>query len=499
MSTWKRTALGSGGSESTRNVLEFDNATAYSGYSYFYSTPMNMITTKASGNLFIYQEIRPASTTQKRVTIYDPYLNVLANGAPSIMFAAGSNARWSSGQPNLSDSSIGASGYGQDDVVVGYGGTYNYDSASVKATGLPSGYNHNEIKLNTQYYNSNSAWYNCTGFKTHRIGNKAYDLRNHNSDGWAFMSYKYPTGNETEWYTTSHIQGQNPGRYISSGGAVMFEPLSPTSMTTDFLIGYSVPYGACNFKTMDYLGAPKSTGRSGYVSNINSNFQYWSPAQIDRANNEAYMFDSDQMILIKWNYSNGTITLYQVNLPGGVNRTQHSYPMVLLNGYLYLMAYSQNNSTGAMYIIRMSASNPTSNYVYKIYNTQGARQVSGFNMVEGPNNALGETDLLSIAFEYRSNSNNNFTDMIIGNMLFGDLPQLASSGQVGAKLIVQGSTTTINNVTSSYTTYSQASSSSISTMYTGNQNVGYPGMNRTTNPWQSHSASFDSGLTKTSL
>jgi hypothetical protein len=120
-------------------------------------------------------------------------------------------------------------------------------------------------------------------------------------------------------------------------------------------------------------------------------------------------------------------------------------------------------------------------------------------MVEGPNNALGETDLLSIAFEYKSSSSASVTDMIIGNMLFTDLPELHAAGKVGAKLIVQGSTTTINNVTSSYTTYSQASSGSISTMYSGNQSVGYPGMSRTTNPWQSNSASYSSGLTKTSL
>ena len=149
----------------------------------------------------------------------------------------------------------------------------------------------------------------------------------------------------------------------------------------------------------------------------------------------------------------------------------------------------------------MLASNPTSNYVYKIYNTQGARQVTGFNMVEGPNNALGETDLLSIAFEYRGNSANSITNMIIGNMLFTDLPQLASSGQVGAKLIVQGTTTTISSVGSAqgYTANSYTSSSGISTMYSGNQAAGYPGMNTTTNPWQSHSASYSSGLTKTSL
>lgn len=499
MSTWKRTALGSGGSEATRNVLDFDNATAYSGYSYFYMTPMNMITTKTSGNLFICSQIRPQATSQIKATIYDPYLNVLANGSPSNIFQT-NQARWSYGQPNLSDSSVGASGNGQDDVVVGYGQN-NDNSTAVKATGLPSGYNHNEKRLGNQYYNSNSAWSQASGYKTHRIGNRAFDLRNHNSDGWAFMSYNYPTGNETAWYTTSHIQGQNPGRYVSSGSAVLFEPISPTSMTTDFLIGYGVAYSNLRFKTMDYLGAAKSTGRSGTVSNISTGCQYHSPGQIDRANNEVYMFDSDQMILIKWNYSNGTIGTWHVQLPGNVNRTQFSYPMVFLNGYLYLMAYSQNNSTGAMYIIRMLASNPTSNYVYKIYNTQGARQVTGFNMVEGPNNALGETDLLSIAFEYRGNSANSITNMIIGNMLFTDLPQLASSGQVGAKLIVQGTTTTISSVGSAqgYTANSYTSSSGISTMYSGNQAAGYPGMNTTTNPWQSHSASYSSGLTKTSL
>lgn len=498
MSNWKRTALGSGGGDSPRNVIEFDND-AYSSYSYFYMRPDNLITTKTSGNLFIITDIRPGSSSQQKATIYDPYLNVLANGQPNEICKT-NKQRYSYGHNFFSDASIGASGsYGQDDVVVAYTGAAAADTVFVKATGLPSGYNYKETKINNNYYNSSSSWYNAYGYKTHWIGNKAYDMRNHSYDGWAFMSYKYPPSTATSWYSASDIQGQNPGRYVSSGGCNTFEPINPTSMTTDFIVAYSVPYSNLRFKTLDYQGAAKSTGRSGDVSQLSSNFQYHSPGQIDRANSEVFMFDSDAMVLTKWNYSNGTINNYHVQLPGNVNRTQFNYPMVLLNGYLYLMGYHFDHSNGFMCIIRMSASNPTSNYVYKIYNTQGARQVEGFNMAEGPNSALGETDLLTIAFCYRSNSAATRQDMIIANLLFTDLPQLASSGQVGAKLIVQGTTTTITNVNSSYTSNSYTSSSGVSGMYSGNQATGFPGISSQNTNWNSHSASYASGLTKTSL
>tara|TARA_B100000965_G_scaffold140138_1_gene116680 strand:- start:1467 stop:2963 length:1497 start_codon:yes stop_codon:yes gene_type:complete len=498
MSNWKRTALGSGGAESSRNVLYF-NTDGYSGYSYFYRSPDNMITTKTSGNMLItYNHRAQQPTGTQKVTIYDPYFNVLADGQPLYIFGASNNNLASKGLNHLTDASVGASGsYGQDDVVVGYQGASADNSVIVKATGTPSTYTYKERQINNNYYNSSSSWYNAQGWMTHFIGDKAYDIRNHNSSGWAFMSYKYPPWSSGSWYSSSQIQGQNPGRYISSGGICMFEPLSPTSMTTDFIIGYSIPYSGIAFKTMTHAGAAQSSGREGYVAGLSSSYVYWSRGQIDRANNTAYMFDSDSMTLVKWNYSNGTITLYQVSLPGG-SRTQFCYPMVFLNGYIYLMGYYQNNSTGAMYIIRMLASNPTSSSTYKVWNTQGGtRQLSNFQMVPGPNNFLGETDLLSLAFEYKSASSR--TEMIVANMLFTDIPELSSSGKVGAKLSVAGATTTITNVTSSYTIQSYANSSGISTMYSGNQGVGFPGIVTQDAYWSSRTASFASGVALTSL
>lgn len=489
MSNWKRTALGSGGGDSPRNVIE---AVAPSGYTYAYHDPGNMITTQASGNMFLFYEPRfQHPTGVKRIIGFDPFLNVMFTGDPYIGFQQ-NQERYSYGYPQMSDGSAG----GNNDIIFsGKSYTGGEQMYFIKNTGTAgsSSYNYYEKGLSSTYYNSSNYWTQSHVFRTHAIGDKIYDFRNHPSSGCSYMSYKWPTGNQTSWYSASDIQGINPGMYQSSAFCQMFDPINPASQSTEWLVGMAMPYSVARFFRMQGSGAA-TTSPGFYASGLSGNPQYYATAAIDRANTTAFMFESDSSILLKWNWSTNSVSTWQITLPSNVNRTAFSNPMIYLNGYVYLIMYGSNNTNGGMFVIRMDASNPTSNTAYRIKNTQGSIAVSHFNLSEGPNSATGETDLLSLVFEYRSNSNGSFKDMIVANLLFSDIPQLSQSGSVGAKLNVYGTSVTVATVNwvniSTFSNAANEGSALRSNMYTGNQGTGFPGMQSYNNHWSSQTPQY---------
>jgi hypothetical protein len=502
MSTWKRTALGSGGAVSARNVLECVGT--QSGYSWYYINPLNLITTKKSGNFFLYYESRPSVPQgQKRVAGFDPYLNVLYTGEPYISFNQ-NQERSSYGGPQMSDASLDNI---NDDIICT---SANYSGQEkmvwIKNTGTPTGgYNYYEHSISTTYYNTNTAWSGVTDFRSHIIGDQCFTWRN-GPNGCAYMRYRWPSSGQTTWYNSSDIQGINPGKQKTSALINTFDPIDPTSQSTEFIVVHGTAYSNVRFFRMTGAGALSTSGGFS-MTQLGTNNAYYATTALDRANNTAYIYDSDQDVIIKWNYATNTVSTYTVTLPGGLNLTQISNPMVFLNGYLYLWLYCNHNSNGGIFLTRMDASNLSSTTAYKIFNTQGTRSLDGgaMNMVEGPNSATGETDLLSLAFSYRSAASGSYTDAIIANMLFTDIPQLASFGAVGAKLNVQSATVTVasssyyDGQVSKFTNASSQGSFLLSDIYTGNQGTGYPGTQFWSNHWNSRSPYGFGTQTKTTL
>lgn len=457
MTNWKRFLMSAAGG-SNEYVLVGTNT----GGTFNYQQWVNAANTKANGQIVLMRQYRSSTVGVPFYQVYtekfNPDLTYVVGGdaVPSFRTASNYN-RVSSGRPKIySDNtfdvycSTEAPGGGEFRFINLGTGASPYGTAKL---------------LGIQFLFSANAWVGSNNVFTYAIGDRAYSGQGAANEGGAIASYK-PNVNSGD---SSVTQPSNPGHqntFNSTPGQSSFidaKPVDPTTQSTDHLVVHASDFHLHFYKLNSAMNAVSNSGVS--VSGGGALLQRWSNAVHDATNQKLWIMNAITSSFYEWDYVNRTAKRWVLNFPSGSPNDQANW-MALINGQMY--AYV--GTSGGLYLIKFDPTNPSvGEQSYRIRDTSGYQsgnyvgKSEGF-LVDGPNDALGDTDLMYLGFSNFTNSAGSYMSINLAVCKWASIPNIANFNN---NLTISSSTVSITGGTSV-----GANLSSIGQDMYGVQNVG---------------------------
>lgn len=457
MTNWKRFLMSAAGG-SNEYVLIGTNT----GGTFNQQRWVNAANTKANGDIVLMRQYRSSTIGvpfyQVWTEKFNPDLTYVVGGdsVPSVRTASSYN-RVSDGRPKIySDNTF--------DVYCSTespgGGEFRFINLGTGAS--PYG---TAKYLGIQFLFSANVWVGSNNIFTYAIGDRAYSGQGGSIYGGAIASYK-PNVNSGD---TSATQPSNPGHQNTfndtpgGGTFVDAKPVNPTTQSTDHLVVHASDFHLHFYKLDSTMNPVSNSGVS--VSGGGALLQRWSNAVHDATNQKLWIMNAITSSFYEWDYVNRTAKRWVLNFPSGSPNDQANW-LALINGQMY--AYV--GTSGGLYLIKFDPTNPSvGEQSYRIRDTSGYQsgnhvgKSEGF-LVDGPNDALGDTDLMYLGFSNYTDSAGSYMSINLAVCKWASIPNIAN---FNGNLTISSSTVSITGGTSV-----GANLSSLGTAMYGVQNVG---------------------------